>query len=98
MAAQLVSMGFPLPRAENALAQTNGDLEAALELMLAELDTPQPAAAQPAAAPAAPAVELPARWEASVTPDGTPYYIDHNKGVTRWDPPGPPARVQQPQS
>ena len=51
MAAQLVTMGFPRSRAVYALAQANGDLEAARELMLAELDAPQPAAAQPAVPP-----------------------------------------------
>ena len=42
-----------------------------------------------AAAPAAEAiVPLPAGWERHITPDGTPYYIDHNTQRTSWEPPG----------
>ena len=38
---------------------------------------------------------VPPGWEAKMTPDGKPYYIDHNTKTTHWSPPaaapaGPP--------
>ena len=46
----------------------------------------------PAAAP-----HLPAGWEAKHTPDGKPYYVDHNTGTTHWSPPAAPQPASQPQ-
>ena len=42
----------------------------------------QPTAFQPAAAPA-----LPAGWEQVVAPDGKTYFLDHNTGLSQWQPP-----------
>ena len=31
------------------------------------------------------APQLPVEWEANATPEGRPYYIDHNTGTTHWE-------------
>ena len=44
------------------------------------------------------AAELPSGWEVKMTPDGKPFYIDHNTASTHWQPPAAvtAARVDPP--
>ncbi len=39
---------------------------------------------------------LPPGWERRVTPEGRPYYVNHNTHATQWDPP-PFVAAPQPQ-
>ena len=49
---------------------------------------PRVAQAPPPAYGAAP---LPPGWEEKKTPDGKPYYVDHNTKTTHWERPQAPA-------
>ena len=53
----------------------------------------QPAPVAQAPPPAYGAAPLPPGWEEKKTPDGKPYYVDHNTKTTHWERPSaaPPA-------
>ena len=56
-------------------------------------DQPQlrPAPVAQAPPPAYGAAPLPPGWEEKKTPDGKPYYVDHNTKTTHWERPQAPA-------
>ena len=51
----------------------------------------QPAPVAQAPPPAYGAAPLPPGWEEKKTPDGKPYYVDHNTKTTHWERPQAPA-------
>ena len=51
----------------------------------------QPAPVAQAPPPAYGAAPLPPGWEEKRTPDGKPYYVDHNTKTTHWERPVAPA-------
>jgi hypothetical protein len=91
--ATLLEFGFERASSEAALAATGGDVDAATEMLLGGgAPAPQPAP-QPVARPLAveapvavahPVGALPANWELRHTPEGRPYYVDHNTRTTHW--------------
>ena len=54
----------------------------------------QPAPVAQAPPPAYGAAPLPPGWEEKKTPDGKPYYVDHNTKTTHWE--RPPAQAAPP--
>ncbi len=41
-------------------------------------------------------LRLPPGWEVKITPEGRPYYLDHNTATSHWDPPPAPSAVPPP--
>ncbi|KAJ3342352.1 hypothetical protein HDU93_002468 [Gonapodya sp. JEL0774] len=93
------SVAQPTTRQPTQSSSGQLDVERArmLQRTLPSGPTPIPQTASAAAAPApspvaaqAAQTQLPAGWEARVTPEGRPYFVDHNTRTTTWHDPRVP--------
>jgi hypothetical protein len=100
---QLLLLGFPEASARHFLAQCDGNVERTVNAILANPDWQASvvgdevaedaqrlsAADEQSRKVAQLGLQLPPGWEAKMTPDAKPYYIDHNTRTTHWEPPPP---------